>query len=69
MATKTKRSGSDRKRVSKQKHEVEYTGSKVAKKAGTSRSKGKAAVTKAKKQTKSVSRPKVERRAQKLAKK
>ena len=66
MATTTKRSGQDRKRVSKQKHEIGYTGTKVARKAGTSPAAGKAAVKKAKKQTRSVSRGKVESRAEKL---
>jgi hypothetical protein len=57
----------DRKRVSKQSHELNYTGRKVAKKAGTSVKKGKAAVKRAKKQTRTVSRGKVERRAQRIA--
>ena len=67
MATKPKRSGQDGKRVSKQAHEVGYTGAKVAKKAGASRAEGKRAVKKAKKQTRTVSRPKVEKRAKKIA--
>ena len=56
MATRTKRSGQDRKRVSKQAHEIGYTGAKVAKKAGASRAEGKRAVKQAKKQTRTVSR-------------
>ncbi len=63
-----KRPAQDRKRVSKQKHETNYTGTKVAKKAGKSPAAGKAAVKKAKKQTGSVNRGKVERRAVKLSK-
>jgi hypothetical protein len=67
MATKTKRSGQDRKRVSKQKHELGHTGSKVAKKTGASRAEGKRAVVRAKKETRSVSRPTVEKRAEDIA--
>jgi hypothetical protein len=67
MATKAKRSGQDRKRVSKQKHEIEHTGGKVAKKTGASRAEGKRAVLRAKKQTGSASRPKVEKRAKVIA--
>jgi hypothetical protein len=67
MPTKTKRGGQDRKRVSKQKHEISHTGSKVAKKVGTSRQEGKRAVSRAKKETGSVSRTKVERRAEMIA--
>lgn len=68
MATKTKsRTGSDRKRVSGEKHEISYTGTKVARKTGVAPARGKAAVKKAKKQTGTVSRKKVERRARKLA--
>jgi hypothetical protein len=67
MTTKTKRRGQDRKRVSKQKHEIGHTGSKVAKKVGTSRQEGKRAVTRAKKETGSVSRKKVEDRAERIA--
>lgn len=67
MATKTKRSSQDRKRVSKQKHELQHTGVKVAKKVGTSTQAGKRAVSRAKKDTGSVSRPKVEKRAAQIA--
>ena len=67
MPTKTKRSGSDRKRVSKQSHELNYTGKKVARKAGTTVRKGKAAVKRAKAGTRTASRPKVEKRAAALA--
>jgi hypothetical protein len=67
MVTKSKRSGQDRKRVSKQNHEIEHTGNKVAKKVGTSRQEGKRAVTRAKKETRSVSRKKVEKRAKVIA--
>lgn len=63
-----KRPTQDRKRVSKQKHEIGFTGTKVAKKAGKSPAAGKAAVKKAKTQTRSVNRGKVERRAAKLVK-
>lgn len=68
MPTKAKRSGQDRKRVSKQSHEIKHTGSKVAKKAKTTAKKGRKAVSRAKKQTGAVSRRKVERRAEALAK-
>ena len=67
MATKAKGSGQDRKRVSKQKHEIRHTGTKVAKKVGTSAQEGKRAVSRAKKETRSVSRPKVEQRAEEIA--
>jgi hypothetical protein len=67
MATKSKRSGQDRKRVSKQKHEIGHTGNKVAKKVGSTRHGGKRAVTRAKKETRSVSRKKVETRAKVIA--
>ena len=67
MATKTKRSGQDRKRVSKRKHEIGHTRNKVAKKVGTSGQEGKRAVARAKKETRSVSRPKVEKRAEQIA--
>jgi hypothetical protein len=63
----TRKKKQDPKRVSAQKHEIAYTGRKVAKAAGTSRSAGKKAVRGAKKKTGSVSRPKVERRARKIA--
>ena len=67
VATKTKRTGQDRKRVSEQKHEVQHTGGKVAESVGTTTQKGKHAVTRAKKETRSVSRGKVEERAKKIA--
>ena len=66
MATKSRRSGQDRKRVSKQSHEIGHTGGKVAKKAGASRKAGTRAVRKAKQQTRTVSRKNVERRARQL---
>ena len=67
MATKTKRGGQDRKRVSKQKRELSHNGGKVAKKAGASAAEGKRAVKKAKKETGTVSRLKVEKRAEDIA--
>jgi hypothetical protein len=67
MPTKTNRSGQDRKRVSKQKHEIGHTGRKVATKVGTSTQEGKRAVSRAKKETRSVSREKVEKRAEMIA--
>lgn len=67
MPTKTKRGGQDRKRVSKQSHEIGYTGKKVARKVGTTSAKGKVAVKRAKQQTGSVARKKVERKAARLA--
>lgn len=67
MPTKTKSKSQDRKRVSGQKHEINHTGEKVAKEAGTSHQEGKRAVTRAKKETGSVSRKKVEARAKTIA--
>ena len=67
MATKTKRSGQDRKRVSKQKHEIGHTGAKVASKTGATRSEGKWPVVRAKKEIRGVSRPKIEQRAEQIA--
>ena len=67
MATKTKRTGQDRKRVSKQKHEIGHTGTKVAKKTGATGAEGKRAVARAKKELRSVSRGKVEKRAEEIA--
>lgn len=67
MAAKSPRRKQDRKRVSSEKHEIKYTGRKVARKAGTSAKAGKKAVKKAKRQTGTVSRGKVERRAAALA--
>ena len=65
MATQKTRSGGDGKRVSSQKHEINYTGRKVAKKTGATQAKAKKAVKRAKKQTGTVSR-RVERRAKQL---
>jgi hypothetical protein len=66
MPTKSPRRKQDRKRVSSQKHEIGYTGRKVAKKTGSTVRAGKKAVKKAKRQTGTVSRGKVERRASAL---
>lgn len=66
MPTKAKRRSSDRKRVSNQKHEIKYTGRKVSKAAGASGKAGRTAVKKAKRQTGTVRRGKVERRAREL---
>ncbi len=66
MAT-TKTKAQDRKRVSGQKHEINHTGRKVAEKTGASTGEGKRAVKRAKKETGTVSRPKVEKRAEQIA--
>lgn len=67
MAT-SKRRKQDSKRVSKQKHEIEYTGGRVAKASGTPKKKGKTAVKTAKKQLgRSTGRKKVVSRAKKIA--
>jgi hypothetical protein len=66
ISVSTMANTSDGKRVSKQKHELNYTGGKVAKQAGVSRTKGKKAVKKAKGQTGSVNRKKVEKRAKQI---
>lgn len=58
----------DRKRVSSEKHEIEYTSGKVAKAAGVKKPKAKKAVKSAKKQLgRSTTRRKVEPKAKKLA--
>lgn len=63
-----KSNGQDRKRVSSQKHEIEYTSGKVAEQAGVAKPKAKKALKTAKKQLgRSTSRSKVEPRAKKLA--
>ena len=67
MAKPTSKSGQDRRRVSSRSHETKYTGRKVARAKGVRTAKGKAAVKQAKRQTGSVSRGRVERRAKQLA--
>lgn len=69
MAKSKQATSQDRKRVSSEAHEIQYTGGKVAKQTGSSRATGKKAVKKAKSQTASASRKKVEPRARKIAKK
>jgi hypothetical protein len=67
MAT-TKRKNQDSKRVSNEKHEVNYTGGRVAKETGKSKKTGKRAVKSAKKQLgRSTGRKKVVSRAKKIA--
>jgi hypothetical protein len=64
----TKRKSQDRRRVSAEKHEISYTGTRVAKAAKTSSAKGKKAVKSAKKQLgRSTGRKRVVGRAKKLA--
>ena len=58
--------GQDRKRVSRQKHEISHTGKKIADKTGATRTEGKRAVVQAKKEIRSVSRPKVENRSEQI---
>ena len=67
MAT-SKRKKQDSKRVSGEKHEINYTGGRVAKSTGASKKKAKSAVRGAKKQLgRSTGRKKVVSRAKKLA--
>jgi hypothetical protein len=68
MATSSKRSKQDPKRVSSQKHEISYTSGRVAKKTGASKKKARAAVKTAKKQLgRTTQRKKVMARAKKVA--
>jgi hypothetical protein len=67
MTTTSKRKSQDRQRVSAQGHEINYTGDKVARATSSSRRKGKRAVKKAKRQTGTVTRRQVERRAEEIA--
>jgi hypothetical protein len=59
--------GQERKRFSNQRHETNHTGRKVANETGATKTEGKRAVVRAKKQTPSVSRKEVEDRAKKIA--
>ena len=67
MAT-SKRRKQDSKRVSSEKHEIQYTGGRVAKESGAPKKKAKTAVKAAKKQLgRSTGRKKVVSRAKKIA--